>query len=66
MGRLALAFGLTLGTWYGLKIVIDNALTECLVMIPIFGLVLLLTGVVSRAELRGLRAAVGTRREGAA
>lgn len=55
LGRLALVFGLTVSAWYGLKISIDNWLMECVLMLPIFGGLLLICGVVEPAELRALR-----------
>ncbi len=53
--RLAAAFALTLGAWFGLKMSIDKWLIECLLMAPIFGGFLLLCGVVTPIELRSLR-----------
>ncbi len=57
LARLAAAFGLTVAAWYGLKITLDNWLLESLLMLPIFGGILLLVGVVRGAELRALRGA---------
>lgn len=57
--RLALAFGLTCGAWYVLKVLLNNWLIESLLMAMIFALILLLTGVVRLVELRALRSAAG-------
>ena len=58
MVRLGLTFGLTLGAWWGLKISINNWLLETGLMTPIFGGILLLTGVVKLAELRALQSSL--------
>lgn len=55
LAQLAAAFGLLLGVWWGLKIVFDNWLIESVLTTIIFGGILLLTGVVSRQEIRALR-----------
>ena len=55
LARLGGVFGLTVGGWYWLKIIADNWLLECALMLPIFSILLLGCGVVRVSELRMLK-----------
>ena len=57
LARLAVAFGLALGAWFVLKVWLDNWLIESVLMTGMFVVILFLTGLVTRAELRALRTA---------
>ncbi len=55
LARLAAAFGLICGIWWGLKTTLDNWIIEGALMAPIFLGILFLTRIIRLDELRSLR-----------